>query len=90
MPAGTVTRVSRLRLVAATYGLDAVIVALALASAVETALRQDPYRPHGLQPAFEIAATAVMIPALLLAPGAIRRPTRTWMLARHCPSRTVA
>jgi signal transduction histidine kinase len=77
-----VTRVSRIRLVAATYGLDVMIVALALAAAAVTAQRQDPYRPHGLQLAFEMAAVAVLILGLLLRRWApFAAPATTWMLA---------
>jgi signal transduction histidine kinase len=77
-----VGRVSRIRQVAATYGLDVVIVALALAAAVGTAQRQDPYRPSGLQLAFEMAAVAVMILGLLLRRRApFAAPSTTWMLA---------
>jgi hypothetical protein len=53
--------VSRIRLVLATYGLDGLIVALALAGAVGTALRRDPYRPDDLRLGFEAAAIAVMV-----------------------------
>jgi hypothetical protein len=74
--------VSRIRLVAAAYGLDAGIVALALASAVGTAQRQDPYRPDGLQLGFEMAAVAVMTLGLLLRRRArFAAPATTWMLA---------
>ena len=76
------TRVSRIRLVAATHGLDTVIVVLALASAVGTALRQDPYKPDGLQLVFEMAAVAVIVLALLLRRRArFAAPATVWMLA---------
>jgi signal transduction histidine kinase len=77
-----VTCVSRIRLVAATYGLDVLIVALAVASAVGTALRQDPYRPDGPRLGFEMAAVAVMVLALLLRRRArFAAPATTWMFA---------
>ena len=76
------TCVSRIRLVAATYGLDVLIVALAVAAAVGTALRQDPYRPDGPNLGFEMAAVAVMVLALLLRRRApFAAPASTWMLA---------
>ena len=76
------TCVSRIRSVAATYGLDVLIVALAVAAAVGTALRQDPYRPDGPNLGFEMAAVAVMVLALLLRRRApFAAPAATWMLA---------
>ena len=83
LTASTVTSVSRIRLVAATYGLDVLIVALAVASAVGAAVRQDPYRPdRGPHLGFEMAAVAVMVLALLLRRRArFAAPATTWMLA---------
>jgi signal transduction histidine kinase len=83
LTASTVTCVSRIRLVAATYGLDVLIVALAVASAVGAAVRQDPYRPdRGPHLGFEMAAVAVMVLALLLRRRArFAAPATTWMLA---------
>ena len=76
------TCVSRIRLVAATYGLDVLIVALAVASAAGTALRQDPYRPDGLHIGFEVTAVAVMVLGLLLRHRArFAAPAITWIFA---------
>jgi signal transduction histidine kinase len=75
------TRVSRIRHIAATYGLDVFIVAMAVASAVGTARRQDPYRPDGIQLGFEMAAVAVMVLVLLLRRRApFVAPAATWMI----------
>jgi signal transduction histidine kinase len=75
------TRVSRIRHIAATYGLDVFIVAMAVASAVGTARRQDPYRPDGIQLVFEMAAVAVMVLVLLLRRRApFVAPAATWMI----------
>ncbi len=72
---------SRIRLVIATYVLDVLIVALAVAAAVGTALRQDPYRPGGPLLGFETAAIAVMVLMLLLRRRApFAAPAATWML----------
>ena len=72
---------SRIRHSAATYGLDVFIVAMAVASAVGTARRQDPYRPDGIQLGFEMAAVAVMVLVLLLRRRApFVAPAATWMI----------
>jgi len=77
-----VTCVSRIRSVAASHGLDVLIVVLAAASAVATALRQDPYRPDGLRLWFEMASVAVLVLALLLRRRArFAAPATMWMLA---------
>ena len=73
---------SRARLVIATYGLDVLIVALALAGAVGTVLRQDPYRPSGLRLWLEATAVAVMVLTLLLRRRApFQAPAATWLLS---------
>jgi signal transduction histidine kinase len=75
------SRVSRIRHIAATYGLDVFIVAMAVASAVGTARRQDPYRPDGIPLGFETAAVAVMVLVLLLRRRApFVAPAATWMV----------
>jgi signal transduction histidine kinase len=48
-----------------TYGLDILIVAAAVASALGAALRSDPERPDGLTLWFEVAAVAVVVLSLL-------------------------
>jgi uncharacterized membrane protein len=83
--ASTLTRVSRIRRMAATYaatyGLDVFIVAMAVAGAVGTARRQDPYRPDGIRLGFEMAAIAVMILVLLLRHRArFAAPAASWMI----------
>jgi signal transduction histidine kinase len=74
--------VSRLRTLVVSYGLDAVIVIIALAAAVGTLARTDEYRPGGLRLALETAAVALMILGLLLrrrAPFAV--PAGTWLVS---------
>ena len=71
---------NRVRSYVTTHGLDVLIVALALAAAVGVAGRDDASRPDGLRLAFEVAAVATMIAALLLrrrAPLAV--PAATWL-----------
>jgi signal transduction histidine kinase len=66
---------------AATYGLDVFIVAMAVAGAVGTAWRQDPYRPDGIRLGFEMAAIAVMVLVLLLRRRArFAAPAASWMI----------
>jgi len=66
----------------ATYGLDALVVVLALAAAVGTSARTDPYRPQGVRFAIEVAAVVIMILILLArrrAPLVV--PAATWGLS---------
>src|SRR5262245_54853502 len=66
---------------AATYGLDVFIVAMAVAGAVGTALREDPYRPDGIRLGLEMAAVAVMVLVLLLRRRArFAAPAASWMI----------
>ena len=70
----------RSRTFLATYGLDALIVLLALAAAAGISGRTDTYRPSGVQFPFEVAAVVVMILLLLLrrhAPFVV--PATTWL-----------
>ena len=77
-----VHRVSRVRQVIASYGLDVLIVVLALACAASTALRHDPYRPGDVQLNFELAAVAAMVLTLLLRHRApFGAPAATWLLS---------
>ena len=77
-----VHRVSRVRQVIASYGLDVLIVVLALACAASTALRHDPYRPGDVQLNFEVAAVAAMVLTLLLRHRApFGAPAATWLLS---------
>jgi signal transduction histidine kinase len=74
--------VNRVRTLLTTHGLDVLIVALAVAAAVGIAGRNDPSRPEGSRLAFEVAAVAVMIAALVLrrrAPLVV--PAATWLVS---------
>jgi signal transduction histidine kinase len=65
-----------------THGLDALIVALAVAAAVGVANRSDASKPEGIRLAFEVAAVAIMIAGLLLrrrAPLVI--PSAIWLVS---------
>lgn len=57
---------SRFRLLIERYGLDALIVVVALWSAVGTALRQDPYLLPGIGSWFEVVVVAGVVLTLLL------------------------
>jgi signal transduction histidine kinase len=70
----------RSRTFIATYGLDAVIVLLALFAALSISSRTDAYLPPGIRFPVEVAAVAVMILLLLLrrwAPFVV--PATTWL-----------
>jgi signal transduction histidine kinase len=74
--------VNRLRTFMTAHGLDALIVALAVAAAAGIASREDPSRPEGIRLVFEVAAVATMIAALLLrrrAPLVV--PAGTWLVS---------
>jgi len=74
--------VKRLRVLLVTHGLDAVIVALAVAAALTIATRTDPSRPDDVRVGFEAVAVVVMTLVLLLrrrAPFVI--PASTWLLS---------
>ena len=73
---------NRSRAFLSTYGLDALIVVVALAAVVGISARTDPGRPDGLLLGLEAAAVAVMILMLLLrrrAPFVV--PATTWLLS---------
>src|SRR6187551_569017 len=55
-----VERVSRAKLFLTAHALDVLLVVLALAALVGTALRTDPYRPSGLGLWLEMAAIALL------------------------------
>jgi signal transduction histidine kinase len=57
--------VSRRWLFVSTYGMDALIVAVAAASSVGAALRSDPQRPNGVQLWMEVVAVAAIVLCLL-------------------------
>ena len=77
-----VDRVSRAKLFLTAHGLDVLLVVLALAALVGTALRTDPYRPSGLELGLEMAAIALLVLALMMRHRApFAAPATTWLLA---------
>lgn len=72
---------SRAKLFLTTRGLDVLVVVLALAAAVGTALREDAYRPDGAKLVLEIVAIALMVLALTLRHRApFAAPATTWLV----------
>ena len=71
---------NRSRTFVASHGLDALIVALAVAAAFTTTTRDDTSRPAGAQQVAEVAAVAAMILILLLRRRApLLAPASTWL-----------